>query len=291
MLIVLGFCVTASVILMTCQFSIDPQLRAIRDRLRSEMAEGADRPRSPLVRALEPLVKLNAKIRLYRPKTLIGETLVAGKITLTAAEFFAVKELVTIGAVMFYLSLNGFKRIDPPWLMGSIVVGFFLPDVWLKQRTTSRHKTIARDLPEVVDLLALCVDAGAEFMNAVQRVVREYRSCPMRDELSVVLQEIRIGKRRREAFRSMAQRVRMPDVNAFARAIVHADRMGTGMAQALRIMSEDTRLRRYHAAERFAQQAPLKMLIPLVLIMMTALIMVAGPVLLEFTRGQLFPKF
>jgi tight adherence protein C len=290
--ILFGVMVALSVILVVCRFSFDPQLRAIRQRLKAEM-EGSDNAREPLAKLLEPLVRLNARTGLYRPKAIIGETIAAGKITLTAAELFALKELTLLAAILLYLSLQGFQlpKVDPLWLMISMVVGFFLPDLWLKQRQAARHKTISRDLPEIVDLLALCVDSGAEFMNAVQRVVREYRPCPMQEELAVVIQEIRIGKRRREAFRSMAHRVRMPDVNAFARAIVHADRMGTGMAQALRIMSEDTRLRRYHAAERFAQQAPLKMLIPLVLIMMTALIMVAGPVLLEFTRGSLFPKF
>lgn len=290
MLVLIGLLVAVSVILITGSFRGDPQQRAMEARLMAEVAEETDRPRGPLNRALEPLVRLNRQLHLYKRKGVLDETVSAGKVTITASEFFALKEIMAVCGAMGYAAIAGITSLNPPWLLGSVGVGWMLPDMWLKQKQTARHRSIARDLPEVVDLLALCVDAGADFMGAVQRVVRDYRVCPVRDELAVVLQEIRIGKRRREAFRSMAVRVHMPDVTAFTRAIIHADRMGTGMAQALRIMAEDTRLRRYHAAERFAQKAPLKMLIPLVLIMMTALAMVAGPVLLEFTRGQLFPK-
>ena len=289
-LVLIGLCIAASIILVSGSFRTDPQQRAVEERLMAEVAEETDRPRGPLNRALEPLVRMNRQLHLYKRKGVIDETVSSGKITITAAEFFALKEITALLGTMGYVVIAGVANLSPPWLLGSVGVGWMLPDVWLRQQHAARHRSIARDLPEVVDLLALCVDAGADFMGAVQRVVRDYRVCPVRDELSVVLQEIRIGKRRREAFRSMAVRVRMPDVTAFARAIIHADRMGTGMTQALRIMAEDTRLRRYHAAERFAQKAPLKMLIPLILIMMTALMMVAGPVLLEFTRGQLFPK-
>ena len=291
MLLLIGVCVAASIVLITWNLRGDPQSRSANERLLNEVADESDRPRGPLVRALAPLVRWNIRMRLYRRKGLIDETVMAGKIAITAAELFAVKEVGAVLGGLLYLTLGGAGKMSAPWLLGSLAVGWLVPDFWVKHHQSSRYRSIARDLPEVVDLLALCVDAGADFMGAVQRVVRDYRPCPVRDELAVVLQEIRIGKRRREAFRSMSQRVRMPDVTAFARTIVHADRMGTGMAQALRIMAEDTRLRRYHAAERFAQKAPLKMLIPLILIMMCALMMVAGPVLLEFTRGQLFPKF
>ncbi len=290
--LVFGILVTLSIVLLLYSFKgEDPQAKAVRERLMAEMTdENTDAPRGRFVTLLQPLVGLNARFRLYRKKTLVDETLLAGKVAISAAEFFALKELGAVGGGLVYLAVNAAK-FHPLWFVGSIGLGWLLPDFWLKQKQTSRHRTLARDLPEVVDLLALCVEAGADFMVAVQRVVREYRPCPMRDELGTVLQEIRIGKRRREAFKSMAQRVRMPDVTAFCRAVIHADRMGTGMATAMRIMSEDTRMRRYHQAERFAQQAPLKMLIPLVMIMMCALIMVAGPVLLQFTRGDLIPKF
>jgi len=287
--VLLGVGVFASVLLLFGRRKeVDPQERNIRERLINEVGDDTEQRRGPLVEALRPIVRWNAMLRLYRRRGFVEETVMAGKLALTSAEFFALKELAAIGTVALYVAITGITGIGP-MLAISALFGWMLPDIWMRQQRAARHQQIARDLPELVDLLTLCVDAGADFMGALQRVVREYRVCPIREELGVVLQEIRIGKRRREAFRSMAQRVRMPDVSAFTRAIVQADRMGTGMALALRIMAEDTRLRRYHAAERFAQQAPLKMLLPLVLIMLVALIMVAGPIMLEFMKGQNIP--
>ena len=288
--LLIGCCVAVSVMLIASQFKSDPQMRTIQERILNEVADEPDRPRNALVRALEPVVRFNDRMRWYQRRSAIDETILAGRVPLTGAEFFALKQLSSVAALGLYWCVLSLGKPDLFWVLVSPVIGWALPNLWLRQRVAIRHRTITRDLPEVVDLLALCVDAGADFMGSVQRVTREFHPCPIRDELAVVLQEIRIGKRRREAFRSMAKRVRLPDINAFSRAIIQADRMGVGMASALRIMAEDTRMRRYHQAERHAQQAPLKMLLPLVLIMMTALMMVTGPILLEFTKGQMMPK-
>jgi tight adherence protein C len=137
----------------------------------------------------------------------------------------------------------------------------------------------------VVDLLALCVGAGADFMTAMSRIVREFRPCPVRDELAIVLSEIRVGKRRRDALRAFAARVQTPESSTFARTLIQADRMGTGLIDALTVLSEDMRIARYHWAERFAQKAPLKMLVPLVLSLGSAMVIVAGPIIIQFMRG------
>ena len=105
------------------------------------------------------------------------------------------------------------------------------------------------------------------------------------EELGVVLQEVRVGKRRRDALRAFSVRVQTPEASAFSRTLVQADRMGTGIAEALKVLSEDMRLQRYHWAERFAQQAPLKMLVPLLFSLAAALIIVAGPILGQFLQG------
>jgi len=142
-----------------------------------------------------------------------------------------------------------------------------------------------------VDLLSLCVGAGGDFMGALNRIVREFRPCPVREELGILLQEVRVGKRRRDALRAFAVRLKCPEASTFARTLIQVDRMGTGLAEALTILSEDMRLQRYHWAERFAQQAPLKMLIPLIFSLGAAMIIVAGPIMIQFFRGDLLsPK-
>lgn len=290
MLILIALLVVASMSLVFWSLQPDRAKRIIQQRVYSELASEAKRPRRPWMRWCEPLVRLNRWLHVDRHRGYLEARFIAGRVALTQSGFLVIKEVCAALAVLVYLFVKEFQGVQPQWLLLWAAVGFLLPDVWLKQRIASRRGSVAQDLPEVVELLTLCVDAGADFMNSLHRVVREYRRCPLRDELALLLQEVSVGKRRPEAFRSLANRLRVPEVNAFARTIIHADRMGTGMIQALRIMSEDLRLRRYHQAERFAQRAPLKMLLPLILVMLSVLLIVAGPVMLQFFSGDLFPK-
>jgi tight adherence protein C len=288
MMLLISVLIVASVSLVMWGAHPDMAKRIIQHRMHTELGEAERRSRLGWVRRLGPLIRLNRKIA--RPGERALDRFVAGGVALEPAEFLAVKQLSVALAVGLYLFGKGVQRIEPVELVIWGVVGFLIPELWLRQRIMRRRTSISRDLPEVVDLLNLCVEAGADFMGALQRVVREYRRCPLREELALVLQEVHVGKRRRDAFRALAERVQVPDVTSFSRTIVHADRMGTGMVQALRVLAEDTRLRRYNQADRYAQQAPLKMLLPLFFIMAAALLIVAGPVMIQFLRGDLFPK-
>lgn len=291
MLALIALMIAAGVSLLVLGMQPDSSRKIIQQRLYAEVAEEQMSPHRNLVRWLQPFVELNRKLRFGVGGSRAEENLVAGKVTLTTLEFMALRQLLAVVAVVIYMGSVGAGAVSPLWLTGAGIMGFMLPQLWLQQRIASRRGSIARDLPEIVDLLALSVEAGADFMGAMQRVVREFRPCPIKEELGIVLQEVRVGKRRREAFKSLANRVRMPEISGFSRTIIHADRMGTGMSDALKILSEDTRLRRYHAAERFAQQAPMKMLIPLIFVMFSVMIIVAGPILIKFIKGDLFPKF
>ena len=129
--------------------------------------------------------------------------------------------------------------------------------------------------------------AGSDFMGALERIVKEYRPCPIRDELGITLQEVKLGKRRRDALRSFAKRLQIPEASTFARTLIQVDRMGTGLADAMYILSEDMRLERHNWADRYAQQAPLKLLLPLVLSLAAAMTVVAAPIMVKFMRGGL----
>lgn len=181
----------------------------------------------------------------------------------------------------------GSKPVDPNWLLLFMAGGSVVPIFSLYNRIKTRRVTVMRDLPEIVDLLTLSVNAGSDFLTALTRIVREFRPCPVLDELGLVLQEIRVGKRRRDALRAFSLRLRTPETSTFARTLIQVDRMGTGMAEALSVLSEDMRLSRYHWAERYAQQAPMKMLLPLVMSLGAAMVIVAGPILMKFFRGDL----
>ena len=125
-------------------------------------------------------------------------------------------------------------------------------------------------------------------MLALRWVVEKSKETPLRDELTQILQEIKMGKSRRQALKDMSQRLNIPDISSFVRTLIQTDRIGTPISEALAIISEDCRLSRFRRGERLALQAPMKMLIPLIFfILPTVAIIVGGPVFLQFSQAGL----
>jgi len=158
------------------------------------------------------------------------------------------------------------------------VAGAGFPLLWLRDQVRARHRALARALPYGLDLLTLSVEAGLDFPAALAKVVDKGRSGPLADELSVVLKELRLGKTREEALRNLGRRVDLPALTSFVQALVHADRMGTPLGKVLRILSTHLRIERSQRAEKLANEAPVKLLLPLVLfIFPTLFLMLFGP--------------
>jgi len=203
------------------------------------------------------------------------------------SEFLSAKELTAIFLPLtlhFILSIN-----SGLWLSVAAVGGFLLPTMILNNKIKSRKYSIERVLPETVDLLSLCVGAGLDFMAAVRWIINKVKVNPLIEELIVVLKEINVGKPRLEALRDMSKRLNVPDVTSFVRTLVQADRMGTPVEETFKILSEDSRMRRFHRGERTAMKAPIKMLIPLIFcILPVIMIIVAGPILVNFMTKGLF---
>ncbi len=272
-----------SVVSLTMGLLPDMSKRLIRERVLADVNEEA---RPPLLSQLaEVLAPINRWLPTGWYSRYMRSRLEAGAVRVAPIHFFVMQEIGALTGLFVYLVTLGWTHLRLGWLVFFCFAGFFVPYLWLSSRIQKRRLSLSRDLPEIVDLLSLCVDAGIEFLGSLGRVVKEYRSCPATEELGTVLQEVRIGKRRRDALRAFATRVQVAEASAFARTLIQADRIGTGTADALRILSDDMRSARYHSAERFAQQAPLKMLMPLVLSMAAALIIVAAPILVQFLQG------
>ena len=282
----------ASVTLMVAASAPDYAQQAIRARLLMEVGVLDTKKKNWLAKWLDKFEPINNVLPVAWLGARVGGNLSSGHVNLTTLEFLTLKEFMAIGFFVTYMVFATFNggAPNPVFMVLMPVLGFLLPDVWLKRRIQARREAIVCELPEVVDLLHLCVQAGVDFMGGLTRVVREFHKGPLHDELTTVLHEIRMGKQRREALRALGKRVNVPDIASFVRAMVQADRMGTGIGEALQILSEETRLRRYHRAERFAQKAPIKMLFPLMMIMLTVLIVVGGPIMLQFLHGDLLPK-
>ncbi len=165
---------------------------------------------------------------------------------------------------------------------------FYLqPALWLRQTIKRRQKSILRAMPFMIDLLTLSVEAGVDFMNALQRSIDRRKMDPLTEELIRVNHEIQLGTPRREALRNLAKRVDLPDMRSFAFALVQADELGVSIGMVLRIQSDQIRQKRFARAEQLANEAPVKMLFPLLLFIFPAVfIVLLGPILSRISSGM-----
>jgi len=163
---------------------------------------------------------------------------------------------------------------------------WIVPDLWLLGAVRRRHQSIQRSLPFVLDLLTLSVEAGMDFISALQRNCKLRRLDPLNEELLRMTKEIQVGSSRKEALRNMADRVHQPDLKSVACALIQADELGVSIGAMLRIQSEQLRARRFDRAEKLAAEAPVKMLGPLMLCIFPAVfIILLGPILCQALKG------
>jgi len=236
------------------------------------------------------LAKFNKPLCSGALRKRITKDLAMAHISMTPEEFMLVKEALTV-VVMALL----YPEIEPDMIFGwigiSFVAGYMAPEFWLKGKITKVKAVIIRELPDAIDLLGLCVNAGLDFMLSLKWVVEKSPKSVMVEELNTVLQEINVGKTRREAIKDMAMRYDVPEVSTFARTLIQADKMGTSVTEALNILSEDMRVSRYRRGEQMALKAPLKLLIPLLLFIFPVVgILVAGPIMLDFIENNPFSQ-
>ena len=147
------------------------------------------------------------------------------------------------------------------------VLGCFLPDFWLRCRIRARQRDVLHALPNVLDLLMVCIEAGLGFDAAVARVAErpEARRSPLHQEMLRMHLEVRAGRPREEALRGLGDRTGVEEVKALVGAFIQTERLGTALGKTLRIHAESSRVQRRLRAEERAQLAPLKMLFPTVL--------------------------
>lgn len=167
-----------------------------------------------------------------------------------------------------------------------VVVGVALPLLRLREAIKARQLRIVRELPFALDLLTLSVEAGLDFPGALGKVVEKGRPGPLRDELALVLRQLRMGRTREAALLEMVPRIDLPVVGSVVGAVVQADRMGTSLGKVLRILSGQLRADRTQRAEKLAGEAPVKMLFPLIaFVFPTVFLVLFGPIVFAMTFG------
>ncbi|MEI8411419.1 MULTISPECIES: type II secretion system F family protein [unclassified Kribbella] len=176
-------------------------------------------------------------------------------------------------------ALYGLRTIGLLIVGGAVAAtaGFFLPDILLYNAGAKRQEKIQKALPDALDMLTVCVEAGLGFDAALAQVARNTTG-PLAAEFSRVLQEIQIGKSRSQALRAMTDRTTVPELRSFVSALVQAGELGITIADVLREQAKEMRLRRRQRAEEKAQKVPVKILFPLVFCLFPSMfIVILGP--------------
>ena len=211
--------------------------------------------------------------------------------------FFGLKILLALslfgaalaGKLFFWqkVSPSGFTYIS----IILAVVGFYLPNLWIKLRIAGRKEKIQRGLPDALDLMVVCVEAGTGLDAALNRTAEEMKKTNsiLAEELGLVIMEIRAGKPRQEALKNLAWRTDLEDLSNLTTLLIQTERFGTSIAQALRVHSDFMRTKRFQRAEEVAQKMPIKLIFPLALFILPMFFLVTvGPAM--FTISKYFAK-
>ena len=209
--------------------------------------------------------------------------------------FLATRFFAAGGIFVFLVFIFAVGTVDWPAsrqiliTVGFSLFGFFLPNLLLQSRIDRRQKEIRKAMPDALDLLTICVEAGLGFDGAMAKVNEKWDN-----ELSLafgrVLREIQLGKLRREALRDMADRIGIAEMTSFVAAIIQSEQLGVSMAKVLRIQADQMRMKRRQRAEEEAHKAPVKMLFPMVLLIFPSLLIIllgpAGLILMTSVLGD-----
>ena len=254
-------------------------------------------------RVIVPIVqKIGELTEKFTPQNAIEETekkleLAGNPPGIDPTIFWAARFIVAIGVGGILLFVFSVSSMNWTWgrklLMTGIfsVIGFFMPQLLLQSKISSRQDMIRKSMPDALDLLTICVQAGLGFDAAMSRVAEKWEDA-LADEFSRCLREIQLGNVRRVALRNMADRIGITEMTSFVAAIIQSEQLGVSMAKVLRIQSDQMRTRRRQLAEEKAQQAPVKMLFPMALLIFPSImIILLGPAGLQLKDSALAGMF
>jgi len=182
-----------------------------------------------------------------------------------------------LGFLLFKVLLQQPALMSLLFLLIFMIIGFYVPNFWLSSVIRSRKRTIVRSLPDALDMIVVCTEAGQSFDQAMRRVGDYWRN-PLTDEFARILTEVRFGRSRREALMSAAQRMQLTEMSNLIAAVIQADELGVSIGKVLRVQADQLRTIRRQRAEELAHQAAIKLLFPLVFLVFPAMLAVLlGP--------------
>ena len=200
---------------------------------------------------------------------------------------FTVDHLIAMKFVMAAIGfLLGLAYSGPFMALIAAPLLYLLPQRMVAEQKRAREKRIVRALPGAVDILTLAVEAGLDFVAALQRVVDKAAEGPLREEVATIINDIRLGDSRSGALRAFGKRINVPEVVSFVAVLIQADRLGASIGEVLRAQADRMRVERFQRAEKAGAAASQKLLIPLAVFIFPAVILVlVAPVVLSFIYG------
>jgi tight adherence protein C len=203
-------------------------------------------------------------------------------------EFFAYKLSLIVGFPIVYLLINKFLEMNYPVSYAPIlgVIGFFYPDIWVNGQIEKRKKDVVKNMPFIVDMLALSVEAGLDFVAAMNKVIEKAPPSALSEEFEIMIKEIKIGASRAEALRSLAWRIDVLQISSFTATLIAADSVGASIGPILKSLAGDMRQKRSSEVEKEGSKASTKILFPMMLFILPAVgLVILAPVAIMFLTG------
>lgn len=280
-------------------FAADPvqnRLEAVAGR--STPLVTADTGPSPwvehIIKLTGPLAKLSLPAEGWESSILRTRFMNAGfRHPVAPVVYFAAKTVLAVGLpllVFFVLSTSGAKygaNMLLFWLLVAAAIGYYLPNLFLKNLIARRQREVFENFPDALDLMTVCVEAGLAMDAALSRVSAEIglKSAVLSDELNLVTLELRAGNSKEKALRNLALRTGVEDVDALVAMLIQSERFGTSIAASLRVQSDQLRTKRRQRAEEQAAKIALKLLFPLIFFIFPSLLVVLmGPAFIQIYR-------
>lgn len=277
--------VILSVVMLTQSFFVRKQSTSPSIKELTATQKSSQSKLAPFLKLFHFAIPLNRPIANMLGRDKLVQQIGRAGLRLLPEEYLLVWEAAFIAfySFMTYIIKTLTGKMDINFSIILVIIGFFIPQIWLKVIGNKRNAMVLRTLPDAIDLVALCVNAGLDFSLAIKWIIDKSKPGPLTEEFSLYLVETRVGKSRRQALKDMAKRVNIPEMNSFARAIAQAERLGAPIEAALNTLAEDIREMRFRKGEKAALLAPLKMLFPLLFFIMPVVaIIVGGPIVLQF---------
>jgi tight adherence protein C len=208
----------------------------------------------------------------------------------TPGEFISsIIVFLTLFPALGWLAMSSSGSPDVTVLVLLALVGAVLPQLWMRDTRTKRNFELVRNLPVYLEYLSMCVDAGLNFAGALKQSVDKGPKGAMRNEFRIVLRDINSGETRADALTRLEKRVDLSDISIFVRAVIQAERMGSSMKETLVIQAEQRLTERFQRAEKMAMEAPVKLVVPLVVfIFPLTFIILLFPIVVRFMEQGTF---